>query len=524
MRSEANAWRRTIGWLALAAVGCGNATNADDGDAKTDAEVTDTLPPASDAKHDVQEADVTDLDFDHREPLIDTELLVEGNYFLFDDDAITSDGFIIALNADKGMVQAVPLGVGSHGGTAIDIVKGTADAIVGVDGSVVFVMTNVDATTRVATLGVWTNAGGYHELSKSAVASTTMVAASVDGSAIAYTDGTIPKYTSVWVADATGASPTMVFGSAMNEALCSPYLAGTSKGVAVAACKPSVSGFPSATLAVFDRSGTGKALAFGVQSQVSVDATGRWIYVSDTGGLARVYADDGSSYDTIASNVLQGMITPEGKKVVWISLASTTGTDSGPVFSAIVSSTPTPIKIADAAAQYLFPVTAGAKYAIYATTIDATTFQSDLHYAFVDGSAPPIDVSTDPHSLTYGDAITADQSYALFFRNEVGGAGDLQTLDLTTPGAKTTTQANAVWVVRAPHTSLILYNDNWTSGGNGNEGVADIRLLDVATGTRDYAAIQAENNFFLTHDHKMAVFATSDPSFTKAGIYVYMIP
>jgi hypothetical protein len=280
---------------------------------------------------------------------------------------------------------------------------------------------------------------------------------------------------------------------------------------------------PTSTLSVYDGTGAGTQLANNLITNISGTTTGDKIWALTVTGSASVFPSDGSAAIPIDTGVLFGRVTGDGTKTIYSKPASS-GATSGPLYVATVGASPSPTKITDDTIAVFFEYAQlGSKYVEYGTSFDPSTNDSDLKLAQLSGS-PAITVSSDPASIVFGDPISADQKFAIFYTNVSAGAGDVNTIDITAAGAKATIQANNTWVSYSPKGSLVIYNDNWGSGGNGSEGVADLRIVDAGSGARNYIAIQAENNFYISPDKTKVIFSTNDPSFTKGGLYTATFP
>jgi hypothetical protein len=529
-----------VGGASCGGSSSGSPASNDTGPGGTDTPGTDTPTdgPKPDVTHD---GPGTDAPVDGGSK-IDSTLLTEGKFYMLDDNngdgrgTISDDGYVAVLDASAvpNKLVAVPLA----GGAAVQIVdKGD---YVYPEGNFLVVYSSVASTgsapTFIGTLGVWSKAGGYHQLSTASRVG--HYAMSGDHNLIMFTDKESTKLADVVISDLAGTAKHTIVAAAKNDlsgASCSPQFIGTPTKVAAILCDtPTASDAgvdggdagatgSTATLSVYDGTGTGSQLVASIVPNISGSKTGDKIWTLTRTGDATVYASDGSGSTAIDTGVLFGRITDDGAKAIY-SKPSAAGATSGPLYAATVGSSPSPAKITDDTVQVFFNYAQlGSKYVEYGTSYDPTNRVSDLKLAQIGGGAA-ISVSTDPASIVFGDPISADQKYAIFYTNVSAGAGDIETIDITAAGAKATIQANNTWVSYSPKGSLVIYNDNWGTGGNGSEGVADIRLVDAGSGTRNYIAIQAENNFYISPDKTKVIFSTNDPSFAKGGLYTATFP
>src|SRR5205814_10343685 len=130
---------------------------------------------------------------------------------------------------------------------------------------------------------------------------------------------------------------------------------------------------------------------------ISGDAAGvRGVGVDTSGSIYSITSDWTFASSGIA-NAITVSLARDGSKIVWTAFTAPSDT-AGPVFSSDFPST-LPTKIADAKVVRIDPgfyatPRAARKYVVYATTFDPATFLSDLSYVPIDGSAPPIVVSS----------------------------------------------------------------------------------------------------------------------------------
>jgi hypothetical protein len=279
------------------------------------------------------------------------------------------------------------------------------------------------------------------------------------------------------------------------------------------------------TLAIYDAKGTTTSVGVAAIDQVlSSDSAGDIGVTVDSAGNLFAFHADGSSVPVPTGMAMTAMVTRDGGSLLWIGQSSPSDT-AGPLFSAPVGSS-TSKKIADEKVVHIDPLTYGSprpsKYAVFATTYDPRSGASDLNYVPSDGSAPPDKVTVDDVSAIYGDATTFDDAFAMVVESVGSGTGDLHTFEFSTSADKRL--STGVWLAFSPKGHVVAYNDNWNSGGNGNEGVADLRIGDATGGATTLIATQAENNFYLTLDFAKIVFASSDPSIGKHGVYLYAVP
>lgn len=525
--------------LGVSGVSCGSSSspapaNTTDSSTQNDTPGNDT--PGGDTK----KPDIGEVGADGGKIDIPSTLLQGGKYYLLDDNTstglgtITSDGYVLVLDAGATPNALVAIALDGSG-TPIKVVD-KADYVY-VSGKMAFVYSNVNTTTFIGTLGVWSKAGGYKELSTAARAG--QFAVSVDGKVIAYTAKENTKITDIVVDAPTGGAAKTIYTATQNDTKCSPFIAGTATKIAVLTCDAPVTGDAgvdagvdagtapaSTTLKVFDASGTGTLVAGSLKDTLSVDKTGTLLFTISTTDAAVVYPEAAGAPTPIDTTVSFGRILNDGKKALYSKAAAGA---AGPLYTADVSATPSPVEITTDKVAVFFNPPTGAKYVEYGTIYDNKTSESDLYLAPVSGGTK-ITLSTDPASAVFGDPYTADGTMAIYYANvsASGNAlvGDLTVLDLGAAGAKGVKIAGSVWVSYGPKGKTVAYNDNWLSGGAGTEGTADLKVVDAANPTSSVKLIapQAENNFYITGDKTKIIFATNDPSFSKPGLYAATIP
>jgi hypothetical protein len=179
------------------------------------------------------------------------------------------------------------------------------------------------------------------------------------------------------------------------------------------------------------------------------------------------------------------------------------------------------VKLADGVVIFYNPID-GASHVLYGTKQDSTGNLSDMFLAPVAGGTT-IPIVTVANATLFGDQFTADKSLLTIYSPTVGTTGTLLAID---PAAPTTpkTIATKSWVAYSPKGSLIVYNDNYTDSGDSTSGTSDLKVVDAKGGTPKLIAFQANSDFYLTTARDKIVYATTDLSVAKPGLYSALVP
>ncbi len=308
--------------LVVLALGCG-----DDTATTTD---PDAGPSGSDAGFDVTTSDGGDgstsdsaTDTGPDAAPIDTtpRKLVSGTASI---TGVTSDGYVLYRTATGLSV------IGTQpNATATEIT--TASANVYIRGKVAFVFRNIDYTTNLADLDVWTAAGGVKTIGQ-ALFSEDAIAASDDGSTILYSANVTVMIVDLVAAKSDlSAKTTLITVGRSSVTTCGARYAFASKRVFAASCDvgtlegtlrrfdPVTAGADAGTL-IDGGSDAGAAwgtttIAANVQTLFATDAAGTRVFYITTGSQGR-FAENGTS--TLVDNgVTGGTLLPDGSSVLY---------------------------------------------------------------------------------------------------------------------------------------------------------------------------------------------------------------
>jgi len=395
---------------------------------------------------------------------------------------MTSDGYAVYQD-DAGLAAVAaragqsPMRISAHAGSVL------------VRGKVVFVFNDVDYTTNLATLLVWSAASGAHSVGRVLFADG-FTAASDDGAWILATSKVTASQTDVVVAKTDlSAVATLATVGRGSLTTCGPSFGFAGAHAYIAACKE---GSTAGTLVRYDLAGAGwtaTPIASNVQPTWSADATGTKVFFVTTSSRGRFF--DGTTTIDVDTGVGSGVVLPDASAVLY-----TVGDQLRR--SSLADVNPVPIVTTGFSSRVTY--SSDYRYVLYSTRIDYVgTEKRDLRIASTSGLNSTADqLLREPTGNVSRSAFTSDSAYVVYLdgvgspngatlvvRESSGGA--LRTF----PGVQTAVAAGG---------SRLLFTDH-VSGPNTYPITADLELVDArldAPPIRIATTIVGAGAFYLT--------------------------
>ncbi len=500
----------------------GDAAQGNDGggsaDGGLDAEFTDArvadAPTDSPVFQDAAPADITPM------------LLAAGSVTLA---GITSDGYVIYRTA-AGVLSAV---LDQPGSTPTVISAQTGSTSAAIRGKVIFAFSNVNYTTNVGDLTVWTASTGPRFVGP-ALINDDSLSATVDGSSLLYAANVNPVKEDIVLAASDLSSMQTLVGGAGRGSLttCAPSFGFGGAHAFVASC---ALGSMAATLTRFDR-GTGGSvdagadggdagtswgavpIATNVQPIWSADAAGQRVLYVTNSGEGR-YAEGAATYH-FDSSVTGGTFLADGSVILY--------TVADQLRRVTISAiNPIPIVTNGYARTAWSP---DYSFVLYSTQIvyPAAGERRDLRIA----STASLNVTPDvllaqPNGNVTRSAFTADSKFVLYQTDLAAGVG---TLDVRASSGGAVRTIPTVVSALAASASKIVFADA-RSDTSLYPITASVSVLDLA-GTSAPQVLQTKvldsGSFYVTPSGDHVVYVRSgvaaDAGAGQEGLYIQAIP
>jgi hypothetical protein len=432
---------------------------------------------------------------------------------------VTSDGYVL-YRAASGLAV---IGTDANA-TPTNITA--ASAIVTIRGKVAFVFRNVDYTTNLADLDVWTAAGGVKNVGQ-VMFGEDAIAANEDGTSILYATNVTPTTAVLVVAKSDLSTKTTLLPAMGRSSIttCRFKYAFAGTRVLAAACEV---GSLEGTLRGFDPvvAGTGAgtwsatAIASKVQPTFAADSEGKRVFYITTGSQGRV-AENGAT--TLVDNaVTGGILLPDGSAALY-----TVGDQLRR--SPLPAANPSPIVTVGYVSRAGF--SPDFSHVLYSSVVTYVgTERRDLRIASTSSLNTTVDKLAETAEAQISlSPFTADGDYALWLTNVgVVGAATLNARKVT--GGAPHTFPNVV-AVSASKGSRIVFTDK-RSDPLVYPILADIEVVNLSMPDPTPITLQTKvldsGNFALLADGTAIVYARSGAA-TDAGaagdaIYVQALP
>lgn len=450
---------------------------------------------------------------------------------------ITSDDQVIYYETSAKHLHAIP----AAGGTDVDLGAWDAGQTVVINGKVALFWQGTAAQTKAPAFGklfAFTAAGGVHQIATSAWAAFGTYDVTSDGASILYTDNATLATGDFKAAaiDGTGAT-TLQAGVNYSANPCVPFskFIGSMAVLGYCGTAPADAG-TSLFGSITGYSGTGWATKkpFAVLdafTSFSGDKAGTQIaYVTNSGQYVQgtgVTAVVGTLIDSKGTGGAN--FTSDGLNLVYF--------EAGGLYRSNIA-TPAPQAVALGTYAGTYGLSGDDNFAYLYKSVASNGFTTDLYLTSTAGSADG-GTATTLSSMTnaglFGPGWTADNAKAIYFtniavspNNSQAYVGDFDVLGLP-PSAMANKFTTNCWEEWTTTGSKVLYNDAYTTGGNGTNGAADIKGADfgAATPTPTLLVSAADANFFVSADHTKYTYSWNNAGVCpggKPGLYVATAP
>jgi hypothetical protein len=375
---------------------------------------------------------------------------------------VTSDGWAVFRDSDA--LRAVKIG----DPPAVEEITQRPGSVI-IRGRVVFNWADVDWTTNVGDLSVWTAEAGTHDIGATLYAEE-LIAANEQGSTIVYTADTQEHTTALMLAPSDLSTPQVLIESMGrgSEATCGASIGFVGELLFVGWCE---AGSRAGKIERYERVGEAwqsTLIAGDSLPAWSADSAGeRVLYQSS--GYSAYCAESGAAF-LIDAGVGRGLVLPDGSAVLY-----TVGDQLRR--STLPEVNPIPI----VTTGYVQPVgfSPGFDLALYSTTV---TYESgtrrDLRLVTTAGFNPaPIDLVTEPVATLARSSMTQDGRFVLYLTDMTPSGASLHVV--ATDGTERLVLPNVVEVAAA-NDSMLVFADN-SSDPNQYPIVADLKVIDLAT-------------------------------------------
>jgi hypothetical protein len=375
-------------------------------------------------------------------------------------------------------------------------------------GRAVFNWADIDWTTNLGELTVWTE-GGAEELGQALYAET-LVAASASGAAVVYTSN-ISEETADLVLFSPELGTSQVLVESMgrgSEETCGANIGFVGERLFVGWCE---AGTRAATIERFELDGeewTSTVIAEDALPNWSADADGERVFFQSSAYEAFCFVDGEAQF--IDRSVSRGLIVPDGSAVFY-----TVGDQLRR--SGVPDVDPVPV----VTRGYSQPIGYDLHYdyALYSTTV---TYEGGTHRDLLlvptsEQDAAPIVLVEEPIAELSRSTFTADGQFVLYFTDRQPTGATLHVVDIE--GSERLVLENVVEAVAA-YGSTIVFADN-SSDPETYPVVADLKMIDVANDTEPRVLegkILDARRFGLAGDGEKVVFARSGIDFEPEAL------
>lgn len=375
---------------------------------------------------------------------------------------ITSDGWVVFRDAEA--LRAVKVGADP----ATQKITDTPGSML-IRGKVVFNWANVDWTTNVGDLSVWTADAGTHHIGATAYAEG-LVGASSEGRTIVYTANTKKDTADLMIAPSDLSAPKVLIPSMGlgSDATCGASIAFVGESLFVGWCP---AGSRAGKIERFRNVGgtwTPTLIAEDALPAWSADASGERVFYQSS-AYSGYYAENGEAH-VIDTGVSGGFVLPDGSAVLYTvgdQLRRTTLPDVNPL--TIVTR------------GYAQPAEFSPHFdlALYSTTVNYDNgTRRDLRITRTDAFNPsPTELVPDPVAGLPRSGLTKDGQFVLYLTDMTPSGGTLHVR--STDGTERMVLPNVLDAVAA-HDGTIVFTDGSTDP-NVYPVVADLKVLNLAT-------------------------------------------
>jgi hypothetical protein len=426
--------------------------------------------------------------------------------------SVTSDGWAVFRAAD--VLRAVKVAAEP---VTQDITESPGSLVV--RGRVVFNWANVDWTSNVGDLSVWTADAGTHHIGPTAYAEG-LVAASEQGATIVYTANAKKETTDLMIAPSDLSAPKVLIAAMGlgSEATCGASVGFVGERLFVGWC---AAGSRTGKIERFENIAgvwTATTIAEDSLPAWSADASGERVFYQSS-GYSGYYAENGEQ-QVIDTGVSTGFMLPDGSAALYTvgdQLRRTTLPDVNPL----------PI----VTRGYAQPAEFSSRFdvALYSTTVTYTDgTRRDLRITRTDVFNPaPTELVADPVAGLPRSSLTKDGAFALYLTDMTPSGATLHVRSID--GTDRIVLSNVVDAVAA-HDSTIVFTDG-SSDPNQYPIVADLKSLNLASGespTLIEAKIVEGRNFQIDATGNQVVYVRSGidraASTEREGLFFQTIP
>ena len=375
---------------------------------------------------------------------------------------VTSDDWAVFRDADA--LRAVKIGALPE---VEEITRRPGSVLI--RGKVVFNWADVDWTSNVGDLSVWTAEAGTHEIGETPYAEG-LIAASEQGVAIAYTANTGDETTDLVLSASDLSSPQVIIESMGlgSEETCGATIGFVGERLFVGWCEV---GSRAGRLERFERvdeEWQPTLLADDSLPQWSADATGERVFYQSS-EYSAYYAENGANL-LIDAGVGRGLVLPDGSAVLYTvgdQLRRTTLPDVNPI-PVVTRGYAQPIEFS--------PSFDLALYSTIVTYDDGT--RRDLRLVPTDAfDAAPLELVTEPVAVLPRSSMTRDGRFVLYLTDVTPSGASLHVVEID--GTERLVLPNVVEALAA-YDSTIVFTDN-SSDPDQYPLVADLKMIDLAT-------------------------------------------
>jgi hypothetical protein len=416
---------------------------------------------------------------------------------------VTSDDWVVFRDADA--LRAVKIGVRPE----VEEITLRPGSVL-IRGKVVFNWADVDWTSNLGDLSVWTAEAGTHEIGETPYAEG-LIAASEQGGAIVYTANTNEQTTDLILSGSDLSSPQVIIESMGlgSEETCGASIGFVGERLFVGWCE---AGSRAGRLERFERvddEWRSTPLADDSLPAWSADAIGERVFYQSS-VYSAYYAENGKNL-LIDAGVGRGLVLPDGSAAFYTvgdQLRRTTLPEVNPI----------PIVTRGYAQPIEF--SPGFDLALYSTivTYDDGT-RRDLRLVPTDAfDAAPIELVTEPVAVLPRSSMTRDGRFVLYLTNVTPVGASLHVVEID--GTERLVLPNVVEVLAA-YDSTIVFTDN-SSDPDQYPLVTDLKVIDVTTNAAPLlleAKIVEGRRFELDSTRERVVYVRSgvdrDPSVSE---------
>lgn len=408
---------------------------------------------------------------------------------------VTDTSWVIYRDATS--LGAVPLVVGATSQVISEHPGATL-----IRGRVVFDFADVDWTTSLGNLSIWTAKHGSHVVGQSLYAEA-LIAASQDGATVVYTQNSSLVSADLVIAPSDLSSPVVLIPKMGrgSSATCNPSLGFVENSLFIAWCAV---GSQSATLERYDRTGDGwskTVLASDALSSWSSDRSGKRVFFQSK--QYEGFILESGNKKLVDKGIGEALVLPDGSAVLY-------NVSDQYRRSSLPDVNPVPVVVSKYAARAA--LSRDHQWLLYSTTVtyDKGT-RRDLLLADTSGyNATPNVLVANPVAGLGRSAFTRDGEWVLYFTYITPTGATLVARPVGGGAAK---QVPNVVEVGAAHGSTIVLTTN-QSDPDEYPVLADLQVMNLASDTEP-KLLEAKTidgrGFRLDDAGKLVVYTRSDP-------------